>query len=167
MDVNVPVECLTCSVSAKHLHNISGGQVASAIPAAFMSSESMYSAGANLTSSHPRHFHGNSSCRYSEAKLSPGLDYYVHECLGPSIPYAEVRSLPANKLVKLLQINHRLRAEAVGKAFPRMIQLRVPLMVDATATWKRTKTDYVTVELYLPPGLKEDDTLIYPLIIWT
>ena len=120
----------------------------------------------NFTSSHPNHYHANSSCRYSNAILSPSLEYYVHECLGPTIPYVEVRSLPTNKLVKLIQVNHQLQLDSLGKAFPRKIQLKVPLLVDNTP-WKRSKPDYVAVELHLPPGLKEDESTVYPLLVWT
>lgn len=94
------------------------------------------------------------------------MEYYVHECLGPSIPYVEVRSLPSNKLVKLIQINQHLRQISIDKAFPRKIQLKVPLLVDNTP-WKRSKPDYVAVELYLPPGLREEESTLYPLLVWT
>ena len=51
----------------------------------------------------------------------------VHECLGPFIPYVELRSLPANKLVKVIQTNKKLEEDSMGKAFPRVLQFSVPL----------------------------------------
>lgn len=110
--------------------------------------------------------HANSSCRYSNAYLSPSLEFYVHECLGPLVPYVEVRSLPTNRLVKSLQHNQQLRSDSMDKAFPRLMQLKVPLHGD-NPPGKRNRPDFVTVELYLPPGLREDDNTIYPLLVWT
>nr|CAH0102070.1 unnamed protein product [Daphnia galeata] len=162
------VECLTCSILARHLGETSSLSTASSTSGSSSSSKSQSknSIQMNFTSSHPNHYHANSSCRYSNAILSPSLEYYVHECLGPTIPYVEVRSLPTNKLVKLIQVNHQLQLDSLGKAFPRKIQLKVPLLVDNTP-WKRSKPDYVAVELYLPPGLKEDESTVYPLLVWT
>ena len=162
------VECLTCSVLARHLHEpvspvITTSTSGSPTPP---KPESKKSNRLNFTSSHPHQFHANSSCRYSNAILSPSLEYYVHECLGPSIPYVEVRSLPTNKLVKLLQVNQQLRQDSIDKAFPRKLQIKVPLLVDNTP-WKRTIPDYVAVELFLPPGLREDESTLYPLLVWT
>lgn len=155
------IECLTCSIVARHLADYNA-YVVSSSPESLRSSAHT----GNMTSPHPNHFHSNSSCRYSNAVMSPSLEYYVHECLGPTIPYVEVRSLPNNKLVKLLLTNQQLRDRALEKAFPRMLQLRVPLLVDNTP-FKRSKPDYVAVELYLPPGLREDESTLYPLLIWT
>lgn len=166
------VECLTCTISTRHLsdfiHHAAMPIATSPTVQIPLPSESIFQAGANVNNSHPRHFHVNSSCRYSNALLGPNFDFYVHECLGPFIPYVEVRSLPANKLVKLLQTNQQLRNDSVDKAFPRLLQLRIPLVADgASHPWKRNKPDYAIVQLYLPPGLKEEDNLIYPLILWT
>lgn len=163
------VECLTCSVAARHLNEPFSSSNSLSSPgsrSASSKSQFKHSIYSNFSSSHPHQYHANSSCHYSNAILSPSLEYYVHECLGPSIPYAEVRSLPANKLVKLLQVNQQLHEDSLDKAFPRKIQLKVPLLVDNTP-WKRSKPDYVAVELYLPPGLKEEESTVYPLLVWT
>lgn len=158
------VECLTCSVLAAHLNDPAPTSMP---PTGSRSTESKLLIRSNLSSSsHPNQYHSNSSCRYSNAVLSPTMEFYVHECLGPSIPYVEVRSLPSNKLVKLIQTNQQLREMALDKAFPRKFQLKVPLLVDHTP-WQRTKPDYVAVELYLPPGLREDESTLYPLLVWT
>ncbi|XP_046645659.1 prolyl endopeptidase FAP-like isoform X1 [Daphnia pulicaria] len=162
------VECLTCSVQARHLAEQSSHSVTSSTSGSSSSSKSQAknSTPLNFTSSHPNQYHSNSTCRYSNAILSPSLEYYVHECLGPTIPYVEVRSLPTNKLVKLIQVNRQLQLDSMDKAFPRKIQLKVPLLVDNTP-WKRSQPDYVAVELYLPPGLKEEESTVYPLLVWT
>ncbi len=160
------VECLTCFVLARHLHEALAPVITTSSSGSSSKSESKNANRLNFTSSHPHQFHANSSCRYSNAILSPSLEYYVHECLGPAIPYVEVRSLPTNKLVKLLQTNQQLRQDSVDKAFPRKLQLKVPLLIDNTP-WKRSKPDYVAVELFLPPGLREDESTLYPLLVWT
>ena len=151
------VECLSCTLPARPIEDV--------VHLKSMSHQSIYNREANLTSSHPRFFHVNSTCHYSSAVLSPNLDYYVHECRGPSIPYVAVRSLDDNQLVRVLQLNDHLKEEAMHKAYPRVIKLRVPLLMDNTP-WSRSKPDYVSVELYLPPGLVEEETTVYPLIIW-
>ena len=51
----------------------------------------------------------------------------IHECLGKCLPYVELRSLPTNKLVKVLQSNQKLQEELFQKAFPRILQFSVPL----------------------------------------
>lgn len=146
-------ECLTCSPAMRVASDVPEPQKLVAI------------------APHPHHLpskivHANSSCRYSNAYLSPSLEFYVHECLGPSVPYVEVRSLPTNRLVKLLQNNQQLRSDSIDKAFPHLMQLKVPLHGD-NPPGKRNKPEFVTVELYLPPGFKEDDNTIYPLLVWT
>lgn len=173
------VECLSCSIFARHLllndshgtRTLGYGIPPPASIGHFLLVElknGVFQVNQNIENNvYPRHIHANSSCHYSQVLLSPSMDFYVHECLGPSIPYVEVRSLPANKLVKLVQTNTQLRNDTLSKALPLLIKLRVPLDVDNAIPWKRSKPDYVMVELYLPPGLKEDDNLIYPLIVWT
>ena len=93
------------------------------------------------------------------------MNYYVHECLGPSIPYIQVRSLPNNTLVRNLHTNGELEANSREKIFPRRLKLRIALQENAP--WKNGHPDKVDVELFLPPGLREDDTLTYPLVIQT
>lgn len=146
------VECLTCS------------QPPTRVAADLPEPEKLVSSNERQVPS--RVVHPNSTCRYSNAYLSPSLEFYVHECRGPTVPYVEVRSLPTNRLVKLLQTNQQLRAESIDKAFPRLMQLRVPLH-DDNPPGKRNKPEFVTVELYLPPGFKEEENTIYPLLVWT
>ena len=124
----------------------------------------MFSKGTNITSSHPQYFTRNISCQYSNAILSPNLAYYVHECLGPSIPYVAIRSLPANKLIRVIQRNDQLKDRAIEKAYPRIIKLQIPLAADNTP-WAKSNPDNVSVELHLPPGLMEEETAVYPLVV--
>lgn len=119
---------------------------------------------------HPEQLLANSTCRTSNmAATSASLDYYVLECGGPQVPYVEVRSLPDNQLVRRLQDNGRLREERSRKAFPRTLYRHVSLprhsngdaiMNDAVVE------ESVVVKIHLPPGLKEDGSSLYPLLIW-
>jgi len=93
------------------------------------------------------------------------MDYYVLECLGPAIPYVQVRTLPGNKLVRNLHTNAELEANSRTKIFPRRLKLRIPLA--ATAPWNSRRPQQIDVELFLPPTLREEENLKYPLIILT
>ncbi len=159
-------ECLTCSLPAMPADDDDDDDELAPTKAADQSDthQSMYERTAVITSAHPYSFHANSTCRYSVAVLSPNLDYYIHECRGPSIPYAAVRSLEDNRLVAVLPLGDAVREAAIHKAFPRIMQTSVPVLMDNTP-FDRTRPDNVSVELYLPPGLCEEETTVYPLVV--
>ena len=161
------VECLTCAVTAIHLSDAESNN-SGPVSTAPIQQQSVYHEGAYISNLQPRHFHSDTSCLYSTATMNPTMDYYVHQCLGPSIPYAQVRSLPDNKFITTLQSNERLDVDTSLKAFPRKLTLRIPLeSLDHSSSWQRDQSDVIDIELYLPPGLREDETTIYPLIVWT
>lgn len=93
------------------------------------------------------------------------MDYYVLECLGPAIPYVQVRTLPGNLLVRNLHTNAELEANSRTKIFPRRLKFRIPLTT--TTPWNTRRPQQIDVELFLPPTLREDENLKYPLIILT
>lgn len=51
------------------------------------------------------------TCQYHNAVFSPGLDYFILECLGPSIPTVALykTALPEPRFIGLLQNNTALR----------------------------------------------------------
>ena len=48
---------------------------------------------------------GNDTCRYSTIDMSPGFDYYIHNCKGPSIPTSVLRKGSDNTIVAVLESN--------------------------------------------------------------
>jgi len=154
------IECLTCPVRAVHLQTHLGGETIKD-----WSVQSIWNKDSHINSRHPYHFHADTTCRYSNAIMSPTMDYYVLECLGPAIPYVQVRTLPGNMLVRNLLTNAELDANSRTKIFPRRLKLRIPLA--ATTPWNSRHSQQIDVELFLPPSLREDENLKYPLVVLT
>ncbi|XP_023224997.1 dipeptidyl peptidase 4-like isoform X1 [Centruroides sculpturatus] len=98
---------------------------------------------------------GNDKCLYNNAIISPSTDYYVLECLGPGIPRIEIRTVQNNVLVDVLDVNADLQERMGQRAFPKIRTFKVP-----------TKGGYkAQVRLFLPPGLEDDEALLYPLVV--
>lgn len=59
-------------------------------------------------------------CLYHNAFFSPKADYYVLECLGPSVPYSGLYKTTRHesKLLMWLQNNTALRTKMAGMAMP-------------------------------------------------
>lgn len=51
------------------------------------------------------------TCQYHSAIFSPGLEYFVLECLGPGVPTVTLykTELPAPRFISMLQNNTLLR----------------------------------------------------------
>ncbi|XP_014215068.1 inactive dipeptidyl peptidase 10-like [Copidosoma floridanum] len=96
-------------------------------------------------------------CQYFDAIFSPRLEYFILQCLGPTIPSVSVfkASLPVPHFHILLQNNTILKEKIASTAFPQIKMFPVQVSGGYNAQ----------VKLYLPPGLREDEITQYPLIV--
>ena len=59
---------------------------------------------------------GNVTCRYSSVDMSPGLDYYIHNCKGPSVPTSVLRKASDHSIMNTLESNEsKLKMDAAIK----------------------------------------------------
>ncbi|XP_067137399.1 A-type potassium channel modulatory protein DPP6-like isoform X2 [Centruroides vittatus] len=94
-------------------------------------------------------------CLYNDVEFSPSGKYYILQCLGPGLPKTEIRQTYDNFLVKVLDRNDNFRDILRNRAFPQIRTFQVPLKDDYNAN----------VRMFLPPGLRDDEIIKYPLII--
>ncbi|XP_046609663.1 dipeptidyl peptidase 4 isoform X3 [Neodiprion virginianus] len=97
------------------------------------------------------------TCQYHNAVFSPGLDYFVLECLGPSIPTVALykTTLPDPRFIGLLQNNTELRERVEKIALPQVKTFPVQISGGYNAQ----------VRLHLPPGLREEEITRYPMVV--
>ncbi|XP_024943721.1 prolyl endopeptidase FAP [Cephus cinctus] len=96
-------------------------------------------------------------CQYHSAVFSPGLEYFVLECLGPGIPTVSLykTEMPEPRFIALLQNNTLLRERISKLALPQIKTFPVQISGGYNAQ----------VRLYLPPGLREDEITRYPMVV--
>lgn len=94
-------------------------------------------------------------CLHNEGQFSPDGDYYIVHCLGPGIPRTELRSTVTGELREVLNVFPNLAHRLSQRAMPAQRHLKV-------TTGEQI---LVPVKLLLPPGLNEDDTVKYPIIV--
>ncbi|GFY75877.1 venom dipeptidyl peptidase 4 [Trichonephila inaurata madagascariensis] len=95
------------------------------------------------------------SCLFFNVIFSPDSQYYVLECLGPGVPKVEIRSI-YNQTFDVLDANDDLSDLLKERTLPQIRTFQVPLRGGYKAQ----------VRLFLPPGIKEDEVLLYPLIVF-
>jgi dipeptidyl aminopeptidase/acylaminoacyl peptidase len=96
-------------------------------------------------------------CLYVAPHLSPGLSprFYVLECLGPDPPSASLVDLWSNTKLAILDTQPALRDRLAAMASPQVKTIKV--LVDGGY--------HAQVRLHLPPGLREDEEMTFPLIL--
>nr|XP_042904478.1 inactive dipeptidyl peptidase 10-like [Parasteatoda tepidariorum] len=114
----------------------------------------------DLTSKRPREqkcltCDSEEDCLYYNALFSTGGHYFVLECLGPGVPRIELRETLTNQLVEVLDTNSDLTEALEERALPQLETFKVPLKGGYEAS----------VRLYLPPPLRENEIIKYPLIL--
>ena len=108
------------------------------------------------TSEPPECLTCRSPCLYSETHLSPSFTSYILHCLGPDIPYSQAFSLPNNTAVFLLDNNTAIRENVRHFSTPQVKMMTVAL----------TNSDIpARVKLFLPPGFREYEDFVFPLVI--
>ncbi|XP_055942406.1 inactive dipeptidyl peptidase 10-like [Argiope bruennichi] len=114
----------------------------------------------DLTSDHPREQRCltcslDEDCLYFNALFSNEGHYFVLECLGPGVPRIEIRETLSNALVEVLDTNNDLEEALADRALPQIETFKVPLKGGYKAT----------VRLYLPPPLRENEIIKFPMIL--
>ncbi|XP_071527492.1 dipeptidyl peptidase 4 isoform X2 [Panulirus ornatus] len=120
------------------------------------------------------------ACLYNRAHLSPDFAFFVLECLGPDVPRTYLFSTWSNqgdhkvedkgrqgstimslgpRMVYTLDDYSELRERVEEMAMPQVQTFRVELEGDNTYTYH--------VQLFLPPGLREDEITTYPMVVHT
>ncbi|XP_059088901.1 dipeptidyl peptidase 4-like isoform X2 [Tigriopus californicus] len=106
--------------------------------------------------SNPLELNANFSCDFTKVDLSPEKDFYVLNCLGPRVPFSAVISLPNNNPVILLDSNTELEEVLSNTALPVSQDFEVALPGTNVPA---------QVRLLLPPGLRENEEFIFPLLV--
>ncbi|XP_074599103.1 inactive dipeptidyl peptidase 10-like [Brevipalpus obovatus] len=94
-------------------------------------------------------------CLHNEAQFSPNGYHFILHCLGPGIPRTELRNTDTNEIQEVLNTFPELADRLAHRAMPTIRHLKV-------ATDEQV---LVPVKLLLPPGLNEDDSIKYPIIV--
>lgn len=93
-------------------------------------------------------------CLYNQVQISTEATYYVHQCLGPDIPYSTLRRTDNLTFAEPWLNNRALQSTLENKWLP---TVRTELI---------NKTDYVLiVQMFIPPTYKKDSIVKYPLLI--
>ncbi|GFU47836.1 inactive dipeptidyl peptidase 10 [Nephila pilipes] len=95
------------------------------------------------------------SCLFFNVIFSSDSKNYVLECLGPGVPKIEIRSI-YNQTFDVLDTNDELKELLEERTLPQIRTFQVPLKGGYKAQ----------VRLFLPPGVKEDEVLSYPLVVF-
>ncbi|XP_069158727.1 venom dipeptidyl peptidase 4 isoform X2 [Procambarus clarkii] len=120
------------------------------------------------------------ACLYNKAHLSPDYAFFVLECLGPEVPRTYLfstwnsqaghkpgtnrsrRSAAVNvgpRMIYVLDDYSELRERVEEMAMPQVQTFRVELEEEVPYTYH--------VQLFLPPGLREDEITTYPMVVQT
>lgn len=95
------------------------------------------------------------NCLYNRIVFSPSFEHYVQECLGPDVPSVYLVETRTLHKVAVLNDGAQLRRRVASLAMPQAYTLDVEIRDGFHAQ----------VRLLLPPGLREDEDVAYPLIV--
>lgn len=117
------------------------------------------SSGANISADYDESPLGGGSipnnCLYNKIHFSRDFSYYVQECLGPATPSIYLVETNSMMKIKVLHSGDLLRS--------RLAQLAIPQI--RTVSVEIKDGFHAQVRLFLPPGMKEDEEVAFPLII--
>lgn len=116
------------------------------------------SSGGNMSSDYYESPFGGeipNNCLYNKIHFSRDFSYYVQECLGPATP--SVYLVETSSLTKIMVLHNGdlLRG--------RLAQLAVPQV--RTVSVEIRHGFHAQVRLFLPPGMKEEEEVAFPLIV--
>lgn len=94
-------------------------------------------------------------CTFFNAIFSPGAEYYVLECLGPGVPWIELRATIGHIKLDTLESNDNVRERVENTAMPQLRTFNVPIEGGYNAN----------VRLLLPPGLRDEEMIKYPMVV--
>lgn len=95
------------------------------------------------------------NCLYNKIHFSKDFSYYVQECLGPATPSVYLVETSSMSKVMVLHNGDLLRS--------RLSQLAIPQI--RTVSVEIKDGFHAQVRLFLPPGMKEEEEVAFPLII--
>uniref|UniRef100_A0A1I8PFL3 Venom dipeptidyl peptidase 4 n=1 Tax=Stomoxys calcitrans TaxID=35570 RepID=A0A1I8PFL3_STOCA len=95
------------------------------------------------------------NCLYNKVYFSKDFSYYVQECLGPESPSVYLVETQNNLKTLVLNAGDSLRNRLLQYAVPQIRTFNVEIRHGFHAQ----------VKLYLPPGMKEDEEVAFPLIL--
>lgn len=95
------------------------------------------------------------SCLYNKVHFSANFTYYVQECLGPEAPTIYLVETATNTKISLLDGGDELRNRLKNLAVPQIRTFGVEIRHGFMAQ----------VRLLLPPGMKEDEEIAFPLVL--
>ena len=88
-------------------------------------------------------------CLYASVVLSPDYRSYIVNCLGPSIPYTAVFSLPSNQVVSVLETNQHIQHK--------LAELDLPFTQILEVRESGGGEGVTRVKLLVPPALVEKE----------
>lgn len=97
------------------------------------------------------------NCLFNRIRFSPDFSYYLQECLGPERPATFVVKTDTNKKIFVLDSNDELNDALSDLALPQVRKMSVELKEGSVAQ----------VRLFLPPDLKDEEEVAFPLILQT
>lgn len=95
------------------------------------------------------------NCLYNKVYFSKNFSYYVQECLGPEAPSIYLVETATNTKIALLNGGDVLRKRISHLAIPQIRTFSVEIRHGFLAQ----------VRLLLPPGMKEDEDIAFPLVL--
>ncbi|BET02364.1 Prolyl oligopeptidase family [Nesidiocoris tenuis] len=97
----------------------------------------------------------STDCLYTKTTFSPNKRYYMIECLGPDVPSVHVFDTSNDTKIRTLDSNAALRQKYNSYAIPQIKLFPVEL----------EDGGHAQVKLQLPPGLREYEDMIFPLVL--
>lgn len=95
------------------------------------------------------------NCLYNKIHFSKDFSYYVQECLGPATPSVYLVETSSMMKIMVLHNGDLLRS--------RLAQLAIPQI--RTVSVEIRHGFHAQVRLFLPPGMKEEEEVAFPLIV--
>lgn len=95
------------------------------------------------------------NCLYNKIHFSRNFSYYVQECLGPEVPSIYLVETSTNTKIALLNGGDTLRKRIIQLAIPQIRTFSVEIRHGFLAQ----------VRLFLPPGMKEDEDIAFPVVL--
>lgn len=95
------------------------------------------------------------NCLYNKIHFSRDYSYYVQECLGPATPSVYLVETSSVTKIMVLHNGDLLRSRLALLAIPQIRTVSVEIRHGFHAQ----------VRLFLPPGMKEEEEVAFPLIV--
>lgn len=116
------------------------------------------SASGNLTSDNAHRSETKeipNNCLFNRIRFSPELSYYVQECLGPDAPSVYLVETQSATKISVLNDGDQLRNRLAGVATPQFRTFAVEI----------SNGYHAHVRLMLPPGMREEEEMAFPMIL--